>query len=40
MEDEELRRQFGAQGKEDMKIYSADRVWSLWVKLLVDLISK
>lgn len=38
MASEELRRQFGTQGKEDMKAYSADRVWGVWEKVIFDLV--
>ena len=38
MQSEELRRRFGAQGKEDMKVFSADRVWGAWEKLIHDLV--
>lgn len=40
MANEELRRQFGMQGKEDMKNYSADSVWGKWENLLMDLTCK
>ena len=40
MESEELRHQFGTQGKEDMKVYSADRVWDAWGKLIYDLVCR
>lgn len=38
MEDEDVRRQYGAQGREDMKKYSADVVWGSWDKLIRELI--
>lgn len=34
MENEELRKKFGKVGREDMKLYSAERVWSSWENLL------
>lgn len=40
MESEELRRQYGAQSREDMKAYSPDAVWGAWDKLIKELISK
>lgn len=40
MESEELRRQYGAQGREDMKAYSAEAVWGAWDKLIRELIGK
>ena len=40
MESEELRRKYGAQGKEDMKAYSADSVWEAWDKLIQETIGR
>ena len=40
MRNEELRRQLGSQGKEDMKVYSADRVWRTWEELIFELVRK
>lgn len=40
MESEELRYQLGTQGKEDMKAYSAERVWGAWGRLIHDLVRK
>ena len=40
MQSEELRRRLGAQGKDDMKAFSADRVWGAWEKLILDLVRK
>lgn len=40
MNNEDLRYRLGAQGKEDMKAYSADFVWGSWEKLILDLICK
>ena len=40
MKDEDLRYHLGRQGKEDMKAYSADFVWSSWEKLILGLICK
>ena len=40
MGSEELRRKYGAQGREDMKPYSADAVWGAWDKLIRELIGK
>lgn len=40
MKDEDLRYRLGRQGKEDMKAYSADFVWSSWEKLILGLICK
>lgn len=37
MESEELRRRLGKQAKEDMKEYSADRVWGTWEQLIFEL---
>lgn len=34
MEDEELRRKFGSQAREDMKAYAPERVWNQWENLL------
>ena len=34
MENEELRKKFGNVGREEMKLYSAEQVWSSWEKLL------
>lgn len=38
MENEEARRQYGAQGRKDMKKYSADVVWDAWDRLIREFI--
>lgn len=38
MENEEARRQYGEQGREDMKRYSADVVWDAWDRLIREFI--
>lgn len=40
MMSEDLRRQLGAQGRQDMKAFSADAVWGAWDKLIRELISE
>ena len=40
MDSEELRYQLGLEGKVDMEVYSADRVWGIWEKLILDLVQK
>ena len=39
MNDPCLRQQLGAQAKEDMKSFSDNSVWSLWIKLIDKIIS-
>lgn len=34
MENEDLRKKFGNVGREEVKLYSAEQVWSSWEKLL------
>lgn len=38
MENEEARRQYGEQGRENMKRYSADVVWDAWDRLIREFI--
>lgn len=38
MESEELRSRLGTQGREDMKVYSAERIWDAWEKLILELV--
>lgn len=38
MENEEARHQYGSQGREDMKKYSADVVWNTWDQLIREFI--
>lgn len=40
MMSEDLRRQLGTQGRQDMKAFSADAVWGAWDKLIRELISE
>lgn len=40
MESEDLRRQYGTQGREDMKAYSAESIWDAWDRLIQELIYK
>jgi glycosyltransferase involved in cell wall biosynthesis len=40
MKDEELRKSMGAKAHEDMKEYSADKVWAKWEKLFEEVNDK